>query len=455
MPLLDLPLEIFEEVLAAVAEDVEQRSLLRYRLICKTFANIIKKRVVAAAVPKDLAKFLDDRLSTRLFEQHGSDVLYETAMRPETLKNQVIHFIRDIVKASEPDSTLRSRQTMIICVSIMAVEPKYLRAYIQGTDIFNKEKWPVPLADMLPAIAAASGDIELFKNPTLTPALLLKQSHDLLPSALKAAIAADQFNMLERILKYLVDNVKRKRDSGSWKDMRNAAKKIGRALCTAIRLHKNVAGNMLFDFREENKFFSTFAPDEMGDWLVNEVSKCDNTALLYRVLEVNNPGIMAHVKKGTKRYYSLNSQSFESLYRRGGIKIWSMLLEDGVVELNKVCSDKTPLQQALKRRRYDIAGLFINKGASINSITKDGNNILWEAANDGYEKDVKFLLSHGADPRVVGKNRTSAISVATTYGYGKCRFLLEKARDHGKEYLERTDLWAVYETEVFDDRWGF
>ncbi|KAI4668626.1 uncharacterized protein J4E78_002453 [Alternaria triticimaculans] len=455
MPLLDLPMEVFEEVIAALAKKVGQRNVVRYRFICKTFASTIKDHIITVIASENLAQSLDLPSSARLFDTYGSEILCKATLRRQTTGNQVTDFVRKIVKVSQPDPSLYPEQVDIVCTSMMALEPKYLRGYIKGTETINKEGRPCTRADMWPAIAAASGDIALFKMPKLTPFLLLKQSHDLLPSALKAAIAANQHAMLAKILKYLVDNVKGKSESASWKDKRNATEKISKALCTAIRLHKNVAGNMLLDFRDENNFFNTYAPIELGDWLVTDAFKYDNATLLYRVLEVNKPGIVARVKKGTQKHYNLGFQSIETLYRRGGIKTWSMLLEDGIAEPNKVFLDKTPLQHALKRRRYDLAHILIEKGASIDSITKEGNNILWQAVNDGYAKDVKFLLSHGADLRVVGRNGHSAISIATLHGYGKCRFLLEKVRDHGKEYLERTDLWAVYETEVFDDRWGF
>jgi hypothetical protein len=207
---------------------------------------------------------------------------------------------------------------------MMCLEPKYLHEYIKGTEIVNKEKRPCFLKDMMLTIAAASGDTAPFKEPNLTPAMLPKQSHDLLPSALKSAIVAEQYTALERIFEYLLDNVKGKRDSGSWKDMRNVARKVGKALCIAIRLHKNVAGNMLFDFRDKNELFAKFAPVELGDWLVNDAIMYCNTALLYRALEIDNPGFIAHVKDGSKSHYSLDRQAMETLYRRGGIEIWNL-----------------------------------------------------------------------------------------------------------------------------------
>jgi ankyrin repeat protein len=110
--------------------------------------------------------------------------------------------------------------------------------------------------------------------------------------------------------------------------------------------------------------------------------------------------------------------------------------------------DKTPLQHALQRGRYDIAHILIENGAAIDGITPEGHTILWLASNEGHLKDVEFLLNHDADPNSRGKGGISAISAARSSGYlSKCLFLLEVVRDHGKEYLKRPDLWNVYEFE--------
>lgn len=167
-------------------------------------------------------------------------------MSRRTTKNQVVEFFRGLAKAIEPDNAFYAARVMVLCISTTAIEPRYLCAYIKGVEIANKEKRPCSLKDMVLAVSAASGDIALLEKPMLTPALLLRQTHNLLPSALKAAIVADQYTILERILEYLVENVKGKRDSGSWKNMRNTAQKIGKALCMAIRLQKNVAEKPTF-----------------------------------------------------------------------------------------------------------------------------------------------------------------------------------------------------------------
>jgi hypothetical protein len=130
-----------------------------------------------------------------------------------------------------------------------------------------------------------------------------------------------------------------------------------------------------------------------------------------------------------------------------------LVLRYGVIGPNKVNFDKTPLQCALQRRRYDITLILIENGAEIDSITPDGNNVLWKAANDGHVKDVEFLLDHGADPDSYGEDGESAIAAADSKRYRKCSFLLETVRDHGKEDLKRSDLWKTYRNEISFQRW--
>ena len=345
-----------------------------------------------------------------------------------------------MTKASRPNPTLYPARIMLVCTGMMALESKALHGYIKGTVNANKGGRPDNLADMRPFIAAATGNMKLFELPTLTPALLLEQRHNLLPSALKAAIVADQDAMLRKILKYVVDNVKGKPEAKTWKDMRSAARQIGEALCMAVRLHKNVAANTLFDFRDANESFARSMSWFFGDRLLNSAIDSTNTAVLYRVLGVDNPGVVAHVKEGSKTHYPIDSISMEILYKRGGIVFWRMLLKDGVVGPNELCSDKTPLQHALKRRRYDIARMLIKSGAVVDNITPDGSNVLWQAAKDGFAKDVEFLLDHGADPNSVGKDGKSALAAAESGQYGKCRFLLRQAIDQRKEESERREL---------------
>ncbi|KAI4955644.1 hypothetical protein J4E91_001505 [Alternaria rosae] len=252
MPLLDLPIEIFEEVIATLANTVGRETV---------------DHTVTAAAGQNLAKSLENPFSARLFDTYRVEILYKATMRRQTAPNQVTHFIRAMVKASKLDPTLYPARIMLACTSMRALESKALYGYIKGTEKANKGGRRYNLADMLPVIAAATGNLKLFEAPTLTPALLLEQSHDLLPNALKAAIVADQDAMLRKILKYVVDNVKGKPDAKTWKDMRSAARQIGEALCMAVRLHKNVAANTLFDFRDANEPFARSMSWFFGDRL--------------------------------------------------------------------------------------------------------------------------------------------------------------------------------------------
>jgi hypothetical protein len=91
---------------------------------------------------------------------------------------------------------------------------------------------------------------------------------------------------------------------------------------------------------------------------------------------------------------------------------------------------------------------LLEHGATVDAVTsiRTGQNALWLAAVAGYSKDVESLLRHGASPEHPNREH-SPMAIARKGHYKKCIFLLEKVKDHGKEYLERLDLWHLYENE--------
>jgi hypothetical protein len=231
----------------------------------------------------------------RLFDKHAGEILCKAALRTKTTRISVTDFVERVVEFTLPqensatNDALRRERRRAVCDAMMALSPEYLREYFRGTKVAKNNGLQLPWKDIVPAMAAATGSPAILAKFSTTPFALLRQGHDLFPSALQAAIASDQIPMLEKILQYLVENVKGKRDSGSWKDMRKAAEKIGKALCVAIRLHKNIAANMLFDFRNKNTLFAQFSPGELGHWLFNDAVRHRNIPDFGRV-----PCLRAH-----------------------------------------------------------------------------------------------------------------------------------------------------------------
>jgi hypothetical protein len=58
-----------------------------------------------------------------------------------------------------------------------------------------------------------------------------------------------------------------------------------------------------------------------------------------------------------------------------------------------------------------------------------------------------LLLEYGASP-VHPDAIHSPLQIAESQHHNKCRFLLKKVHEHGKGYLERSDLWKIYDEET-------
>jgi hypothetical protein len=273
---------------------------------------------------------------------------------------------------------------------MMALDPRYMYEYFTGSKVADNDGRSWTVKDTMPAIAAAIGDTTMVIKLSTTPTALLKQGHDLFPSAIQAAVASDQIKVLEAILQYLVENVK---------------------------------------------------ANEVDEWIFNDAVKYAGAELFRRVLKENQNQVVVQTVNGPKKDIRFALDQLETLYKRGSALTWEILLKDGTLDACKLEFGKTPLTHALSKRRYDIARLLLENGAPIDgpSRLEDSRTALWYAASEGYVKDVEFLLRHGAVP---DKGEYKPIRAASG---SKCEWLLETVMKHGKDYLERPDLWTVYE----------
>jgi len=77
----------------------------------------------------------------------------------------------------------------------------------------------------------------------------------------------------------------------------------------------------------------------------------------------------------------------------------SSLLEANLFSLK---DKKTPLMYAAALGSIACVKMLISKGADVNAVDGDGNNVLWSALDCKYEEDLKavitILLGNGADP---------------------------------------------------------
>ena len=88
--------------------------------------------------------------------------------------------------------------------------------------------------------------------------------------------------------------------------------------------------------------------------------------------------------------------------RNGFIELGTMYLEMGaeVSDADKL-SGLSPLAMALSNQQWNMAAILIRNGASIgHSLGTECNNVLHQAAAQGREDIVTFLLNQGADPNL-------------------------------------------------------
>ncbi|OQR85821.1 hypothetical protein THRCLA_23003 [Thraustotheca clavata] len=67
---------------------------------------------------------------------------------------------------------------------------------------------------------------------------------------------------------------------------------------------------------------------------------------------------------------------------------------------------------------YDkIAKLYIQNGANVNTIGRNGNTSLHEVAGSNHINLIKMLLKANADPNVTNKNGKTALDIAISKEY--------------------------------------
>jgi hypothetical protein len=129
--------------------------------------------------------------------------------------------------------------------SFMATDFHKLCAQLTYRETIHSDILQGPLKCMMLAIAAPIGDEEELLRQILRPEGLLSSACEHLPNAIDAASQTDQQDMLSTILRWLKRHVKGKFKTDDWIEMRTAARSIGQALRTAIRMHKTDAANTI------------------------------------------------------------------------------------------------------------------------------------------------------------------------------------------------------------------
>ncbi|KAK2028279.1 ankyrin [Colletotrichum zoysiae] len=112
-----------------------------------------------------------------------------------------------------------------------------------------------------------------------------------------------------------------------------------------------------------------------------------------------------------------------------GRKIVELLLQKGT-DLNPAGYWRAPLSWAAERGDEATASLLIDKGAIVDPIDSDTDELLLYASGKGHTQVVRFLLSKGADPNAKNDISESALMLASRKGHMEiAQLLLENGAD--------------------------
>jgi hypothetical protein len=266
-------------------------------ILLETFDSYIVEELCERASQLSFKQLFKTPGLNEFFDLHSGAILSKKALRLNTPKNAIINFVRQTVASLpqihwtdilEPEQQ-RLRYTRLIC-ALMTVHGNTVLH-----DLLVRDKAAVsrfitrssPESDVIPALAAAIGDVDvLFQNIT-GYSDILTLAYDLFPNALNAAVASGQLDVIRATLKHLDKNARGKRDSGSWDEMRAAAHAIGKAAKLAIRLREKDAGLAVFNFLDQNPVFADSMPRKFDEELVSDCLKHGNTDYFYLALKYN------------------------------------------------------------------------------------------------------------------------------------------------------------------------
>ena len=392
MPLLNLPPEVFIHIVGALVEIVGKyriKHVAHYRLICRksalivsgldltcidTFNKFVTANLIDYAAKLDIAKptsygvLDDDYYLHRLF---STDILCKKVLLADDkhpLVAKVSLLIESLVErewplSKEASEQLRERYARNVCDAIRAL----------GYDCFyslaSKQEFSdaANTADSQAAGSAAVGNVQMLLNNISTIEDILTARASPLPNPLEAAVAANQVEMVEVMLKWILATVRGPLETGTWEEMRSVGRGLVEALRIAVRISRDAIRKMILqvltkDLSLARSVHRRSVKQLYGDCVRFENSTIFMTARHWKRYEQlpdssTDPGLFDKLTKDELRY----------VIKRGQPSLLRYLVETGLVNANLI-EDETPLWLTLKSRHYRMAKVLLQEGADIDGL---------------------------------------------------------------------------------------
>ncbi|KAJ4365550.1 hypothetical protein N0V83_008169 [Neocucurbitaria cava] len=495
MQLLHLSPELLKPIIDNVIKREGIRGAVHYRLVCKTFGSYIMDSCIGSASKLAFASLRKDSVYKHLLHHYGGAILSKKVLRSgEKLQDkdkiysenlQLSSFAQQLVtyileqqwSSIQGREKLRDGYTLAICNVVMTLDTEAFQECLIG--IYQPEAGELwSLKKMEPALAAAVGDMDTLRR-TLTLPGLLTPHYNLFPGILHAAIASNQTGVLNFVLDFVLTNVRGKRESGSWDEMRDHARAISDALKMAIQHHKNHAATMILEFISNFDVLEGSLTLHFEDNLIKHSMQFGNIEFLDKALAYcsifrsmekefvyKNPNILVSASQIGNAFRTGHSQVLRQLLDYGKLdpNHFDYYWDERQRKVHRLLANETPLEAAMNGHRYDLARVLLTHGADVNGTAQlkkidkcktggPGKTALYYAADRGDIQAVQFLLAHKADPVVSKEDNTkSPRHVASQSRWRKCAFLLDIAAREGNEATLRSDTWRQYKDYLDSQR---
>ena len=228
---------------------------------------------------------------------------------------------------------------------------------------------------------------------------------------LQAAVAANQVDVVFKILDVLANHTPSNGQLGTWDEMHAIAKAIVGALRVAVRTSRNDLGLLLCDFLREHRAVRQSVDRSCYETTWHDCAPYGNTTLFSKLLYwKKNDELPAPNADLTG--LRLDKKEFLHVAKNGRPTLIRHLVSTGILDPNRIegrrpDGDTSPLWLALSVRAYKVAKALIDCGADMDRrLPRPLDNMTaYKRAHATYDGEAQYnLLLWGADFRPVGQH---------------------------------------------------
>ncbi|KAF2125628.1 ankyrin [Dothidotthia symphoricarpi CBS 119687] len=419
MKLLELPPELFSQIVHELVLEVGVCEAFQYRLTCRSFARFLYKEIIFYQPdqsyydhflrwPREGLTWGQRPTLSELVKKFGATILAARLIAPYGFGGILVAWLTSVVQETsrfdDGVSTFTKEQCSAnICNALGPCGVLYDYLTNKGLVIPKEYHGSVPAA-----AAAASGNVAALRKILLDN---VKRGVPLRPLGASIVVAAvsGQADVLRELLLYAGSIIK------------PPASLLNGAMKAVIRQNHLECAELLFSYQQSTNLCIITMRSYQNDCFVTG----SRQMLDIIQKEKRQPNFSLHLDELQK--INALSKATPELFR--------LLLQDGLIKPNSAldiyCGHKTALGVALSNDRYDIARMLIEHGADVNMRPPSaplGVTALWHASNDGDIDAVRFLLDHGAEIGYKTGDSCCPIEAATERGHTEILALLLDAK---------------------------